>query len=262
LEGPDRNPRIDDLQAILFDQATYGGQLRAWLQAATKQRQGEPAYEEIEVGLGCSSNTLRLADDIVSYHSAAFARGFRDWHNDKNGVIQVSDWQLSGVGGFTKSLRVPEVDVSPAKNDPDWTVRVVSAAKRQMLKALAETKPNETGGLMFGRIDKRTKTIYVTQISRASPDSESSEYAFHRGIKDVPESVESIMSATGNQIYYVGEWHTHPKGPSQASPTDLKAANAIRANLDRVDMPTHIAIVTSTRIHSFLFGVHTRNPVA
>lgn len=259
-EGPSRNPRLDDVRAMLFDLAIGIEPLSSWLQAHQQRIAEDPTFEEIDIGLGCSSDTLPLADDLVSFHSAAFARALHDFHDATVGLLQINSWNLSRGSALADVLAVEAFAFSHAANDPAWTIRISSPAKISMSDERKKAKKVETGGLLFGRIDVLKRTLHVTRAVPPPPDSQGSQYAFHRGIEDVPELVERITRLTGGQINYVGEWHTHPRGRPIPSPTDLQAVNEIRSNLDRVGRPTHIIIVAPKGLASWIYGPHTANP--
>jgi hypothetical protein len=79
VEGAGRNPRLDDLQVHLLDHARRDLAVSAWLarhRVETEQDRG-PALEEIGLGIGCSSTTMRLRDDLVALHAANFASALR-----------------------------------------------------------------------------------------------------------------------------------------------------------------------------------------
>jgi integrative and conjugative element protein (TIGR02256 family) len=122
---------------------------------------------------------------------------------------------------------------------------------------LADNYPNETGGLLIGRVNRKWKRIYVTRILEAPPDSEGSPYAFKRGIQDVPEYVSNVYERTGGMIGYVGEWHTHPGGGSELSALDQRAVQVIKPYLDEIGIPTHIMIVTRQGIYSHVFPANS-----
>ena len=79
FEGPNRNPRLDDLLLFILDMAIDHPEISNWLISTKKQRDSNPEtiLEEISIGMSCSSETMRLADDSVSFHASLFSLGFR-----------------------------------------------------------------------------------------------------------------------------------------------------------------------------------------
>jgi hypothetical protein len=260
IEGAERNPRVDDVRAILFDMACEEALISHWLQANQSRQDGEVGFdwEELRVGMGCSSETMRLSDDSASFHASSFAIGFRHYaglQDHRNGYLQIS--QNGGDAELLAAVRQFEVQpmtIIPACNDAAWQVRLKYGLESQLLDQLKAASPSETGGILIGSINSRKKLIVITRVLPAPPDSKSSPYAFVRGVKDVPESVRQIESLTGGMLGYVGEWHTHPMGGERLSSTDLKAVNDIRRILDTIPLPTHVMIVTPQGIHPHIFA--------
>jgi proteasome lid subunit RPN8/RPN11 len=257
-EGRDRNPRVDDLQMCLYDLAIDDDRIAAWLQRQKGESTGiGSGLEEITIGLGCSSATVRMADDVISYHAALAAMSIKKrWvGNEERSGIQVSYLGDNSVdfGGvdFHEVARVRELIPS---NTPNWTVRLSHKAYSYIQVETVAALPNETGGLLVGFIHYKRKIIYVTRALPPPQDSEGYPYAFKLGIQDVPEQLEVIYQRTGGVISYVGEWHSHPNGSEQLSTTDLAAVKQISAHLQRARIPTHIIIATAERCYSHLFA--------
>jgi proteasome lid subunit RPN8/RPN11 len=260
IEGDDRNPRLDDIRAILFDMACDEALISQWLRANQTRQDEELGFdwEELRVGIGCSSETMRLSDDVVSFHASSFAIGFRHYAElqDRHcGYLQIS--QNDGGAELLAAVRqfaLQPMTIIPACNDPAWQVRLNSGLEAQLLEQLKAASPNETGGILIGSINSRKKSIFVTRILPAPPDSKSSPYAFVRGVKDVPESVRQIERLTGGMLGYVGEWHTHPMGGARLSSTDMKAVSDLRRILDAIPLPTHVMIVTPQGLHPHVYA--------
>ena len=70
IEGRDRNPRLDDIEAHLLTLAYENDYLSDWLQAESRAAGAEHRAEGIAVGLGCHTFTMQMADDVISSHAA------------------------------------------------------------------------------------------------------------------------------------------------------------------------------------------------
>ena len=263
VEGRNRNPRLDDLQVFLFDMALRDRFIAQWLQNNKVQREqqvGSP-LEEINVGISCSSETMRLSDELVSLHSASFATGFRRCATTKvpdgAGRLQVSQYDEDGsLSNVVQHWDIPPGKLMIARNDPSWQVRLKYGLAAKMQELLRRAKPDETGGLLIGVVNSRRRIIYVARILSAPADSMSAPYAFVRGVLDVPETVSRIQELTGGMLGYVGEWHTHPMGGPDLSAQDRCAVAKIRRNLDSISLPTHVMIVTTRGFYSHVFSKH------
>ncbi len=257
-EGKHRNPRVDDLQAILFDLSLDNPRISSWLIDHKLESEGMTgaALQDIDIGMSCSSSTLKLADDVISYHSATFTMGLRKVLNSNNDVgnIRVSYYdEKDEISGCIFEFEVRKFLVFNSGEDTNsWEVRVSDNAVNFMSEQLRRAIPAETGGILVGYLQPKRKIIYVTRALNAPPDSQASPYAFIRGISDSPEIIDEIGRLSGGLLGYVGEWHTHPFGSSRLSSRDITSAQMIKATLDKVGLPTHIIVVSRQAIASYI----------
>lgn len=267
IEGQKRNPRLDDLQVEIFNMAIENKELSQWLQSNRKRSEEElgSILSEIRIGISCSSETMKLSDDIVSLHAAYFSIGFKKFADQKNakiGRIQISQYneevfetKLGYSLSVVRTFEVPPVTIIQSRNDPRWQVRMKNGVEEGLHAAFLQAMPNETGGLLIGRINQKAKIIYVTDFLKAPSDSTSTPFAFKRGVDDVPLQIDKIDELTGGLLGYVGEWHTHPNGDAQLSSIDGCTAKAIKKYLDCKPLPTHIMVVTKKGLHPYIFDL-------
>lgn len=257
VEGQNRNPRVDDLQIQLYDLAIDNEVLSSWLQSQ-HDRSSEigSGLDEITIGLGCSSDTMQMADDEISYHASLAAISIKNrWlANSSRAGIQVSflheNQSALGTAIFSEFAKV---HVLPAVNASDWQIRLSDRAFARIRQQTISELPNETGGLLAGFIHHKRKIIYVTRVLDPPPDSEGYPYAFKLGVQDVPDKLMELYNRTGGLIYYVGEWHSHPNGSPQLSRTDKEAIAQIASHLNRVKIPTHILVATVGDCYAYVF---------
>ncbi|MCK6382142.1 MAG: ThiF family adenylyltransferase, partial [Leptospiraceae bacterium] len=256
VEGNKRTPRIDDLNIHLYDLAIDDDYLSTWLnEYYVNINSGGFEYEEISIGASCNSDTVKLADDIISIHSATFSMAIKRVDSQNNGYILLSKLDQSDqIMGLTEKVPFPGTVEKAFKNDQKWRLRIGENNIDLLKNKLKENLPNETGGLLVGRVDVKRKIIYVTRILDAPEDSKKTPYSFVRGVKDVPEILEKIRNRTGHLIDFVGEWHTHTNKVGKLSQTDKGAITALRKSLDKIPFPTFILVVTENTIHPYIFG--------
>jgi hypothetical protein len=257
-EGPSRSPRLDDLQVQLYDLGLDYPIVASWLgRHRDNDLHGRGlALEDIGIGISCSSDTMKLPDDVVSYHASCFAMAIRNALNapSKTGRIQLNSIHSSElVQGAVRTFGVEAPVILVAHGDSSWRVRVAATAYATLRAFLAKHRWCETGGLLVGMVHKKRKTIYVTRVLPPSRDSRGSPYAFRRGIKDYPEMLDKIHGYTGNLLGYVGEWHTHPRSRAEMSDVDDQAVSQIRETLANAGLPAHIMILSPTETNSFVF---------
>jgi len=259
IEGKNRNPRMDDLMMLTYDMAIQNSILSDWLQRNKKiQKDGYAQMEGITIGLSCSSDSVRLADETVSLHAASLTSGLRNQinkpRNSGNGSVRINHVDLNNNVSFHSSqVTFGPLNILKAKNIKDWEVRLKQETSEEMFSQLSANTPNETGGLLIGRVDYSRRTIYVTRVFTAPEDSIKTPYLFVRGVKGIPKMIRSIRKSTGGMLDFVGEWHTHSMGGSKLSTTDKKAVSELQSYLNKIPYPTFVLIVTPNKLHPYIF---------
>lgn len=95
----------------------------------------------------------------------------------------------------------------------------------------------ETGGCLIGCYDKDRHIIYVMYQIHEPNGSKCSHCSFIRGCEGLSDSMEDIRKKTGNQVRYLGEWHSHPNFSSAPSTTDQKQFDELSGYLRLEDVP-------------------------
>jgi integrative and conjugative element protein (TIGR02256 family) len=121
-----------------------------------------------------------------------------------------------------------------------------------MRERLQRASPKETGGLMIGVVHIKRRIIYVTRIIDPPADSEGTYSGFRRGTRRLPQTIEDIRKASGDLLGYVGDWHTHPRGTSRISTTDIKAMLQTKRDFDMAGLPTFILIVSHKSFRAYV----------
>lgn len=256
LEGSQRNPGIDDIQSMLYYYANKVEEISKWLidNKSQKEELSEAEFEEITIGLGCNSNTMRIADDVISHHAAIFSLKIRELidYEDTHGKIMINYLDTDSFeNSYTKILEVPSF-ISKISTCGEWNIKISEIVYGHIMDELHKHSPKETGGILIGHINVKKKTIYIFDTFTPE-DSERYPYAFIRGIKDVPQYIKTIIKSSGGLIGYAGEWHTHPKMGLFMSEKDICSYDEIRENLRKVNLPTHIAIFNEKDFKCFIY---------
>ena len=255
IEGTDRNPRMDDIMAYLHSLAIEDESISNWLLQNQKERSEYGLRDEIYLGLSCSSDTMILADDNISYHSsvASMALSTAIQNPSQIGLLQLSFLSDNATSGSYRQIKMLPTKIVKCENQADWEIRLTNGLAEQLISLCEKFTPNETGGILLGRIDGTNKVVYVTKILTAPPDSKQSPLAFVRGTYNLTEDVTTIREITGGMIDYIGEWHTHPTGSARLSAVDKTAIGKIKKHLDKIKYPTLVTIVNRQRLHPYIF---------
>ena len=105
-------------------------------------------------------------------------------------------------------------------------------------------EPVETGGTFIGTYDRDRNIVYVVYMIAAPDDSVATGKSYIRGVKGLAEEVERIKKMTRYQMIYIGEWHSHPHGCSNAPSTkDKKLYAEMSEELGKNDYPFVMGIL-------------------
>lgn len=253
IEGSLRNPRIDDMINLLYYEAISNKAIEEW-------RINDSAKEPINlsIGLGCSSSTTVMSDDSISLHSASFSQVLYNEYDRKNiegnGLIFIN--KLNSVGLLSissENILVKPFLILSCLNNSGWEVRVKNGVDEKIFSLVKMAGVNETGGVLIGIANYKTKTIHVLDIIKATVDSKGTPGRFKRGIKNLPEQIDEIKEKTGNMIGYIGEWHSHPMGLEQLSNIDIANIALLQKENHKVPIPTCAVIISNGKILPFVF---------
>lgn len=255
-EGENRNPRIDDLQASLYSNYMTDPKIRYWLER--EQSAVTNGNLIIQVGVGCNSETTVLSDDKVSAHSAYFAGVLKRemYKLDTSGKIFLNRIEEDGEYRIeTASIQVDRFDVITAVNDPSWSVRFKSGVLKQAYRETAKAGKRETGGVFIGIANYKTKTIHVTGLISAPPDSKANSVCFYRGHLGLPEQITEVTKGSGGQLGYIGEWHSHPHGPNGLSEIDMDSVRRFKTEFMELPtpLPVFLTIITPAGVLPHVF---------
>lgn len=253
IEGSLRNPRIDDMINLLYYEAINNQAIEGW-------RINDSAIEPINlsIGLGCSSSTTVMSDDSISLHSAAFSQVLYNEYDRKNidgdGLIFIN--KLNNIGLLnisSENILVKPFLILSCLNNSGWEVRMKNGVDEKIFSLVNMAGVNETGGVLIGIANYKTKTIHVLDIIKATVDSKGTPGRFRRGIKNLPEKIDEIKEKTGNMIGYIGEWHSHPTGLEQLSSIDIGNIDLLQKENLKVPIPTCAVIISNGKILPFVF---------
>lgn len=96
---------------------------------------------------------------------------------------------------------------------------VVSAVAAAAIREETARAPreHETGGLLLGR--RSGDDLLVTGAGDPGPNSEHGPRRFRRDLVHAQQLATEVWTRDGSE--WIGEWHTHPRGPLHPSPFDV-----------------------------------------
>ncbi|MCF7965139.1 MAG: Mov34/MPN/PAD-1 family protein [Methylobacter tundripaludum] len=232
LEGKDRNPRVDDLVAQLYQLGLDSSSIGAALYQATN-------YDRINTGQGCASFSMKMSDAKISLFSAGIserASQLLDNGSPKVGELLVGLLTKDGLG--VNWLRQPttKIEILYIGDKSKWELRIPVALKDQMRVETEQRRPLETGGVLIGHINWGRRTIYVTGLLPPTADSEFRIDEFVLGIQGLKKQISTIERITSHTLTYLGTWHSHPNGGAASGKdrTTLTELTRERSNVPSV----------------------------
>jgi len=230
-EGQERQVRLDDLELQLASAIAENHQFRSVYGDVT----GSIPYAG-----SCRDASVQLAQDVVAIHAALASQFIKANILTVEPSINLWEWSSSNLSVAHHSIPVHEVTVV---EENGWTIRISSHVGNLMRYYRRRHLPNETGGVLLGKIDYERCTVYVTMAPPSPPDSVEWPTIYIRGVQGLREEVEMISRVTGGGLSYVGEWHSHPVGCGSApSEDDLKAHRWLVKEMGAEGLPGLIAI--------------------
>lgn len=116
--------------------------------------------------------------------------------------------------------------------------------RRQLLRL--PPRPWEVGGWLLGYWSEDLATVMLTQATPPGP--RGSAFGVTIGGKGHKEKFEEAWGASDGLITFVGDWHTHPGGPTVPSRQDQRAMRQLAEDDDYGTPVPVIAIVACPRL--------------
>ena len=217
-EGKGDGARLDDIMATFFAQYKTDTFVSNYL-IREKELSHEPA-SLLNVGLGCNSETFILADDIISLYAASISITIKDIFagNHANGGC----WMyISDAYGDLKIKKI-EIPQFYCYDVDTWKVRICDKVVNDIVEQTEVAGKYETGGYLIGQCNLKTNTIHVIDNIEAPDDTIHRGDYLVLGKTGVRKKLSQIERRSGATFGYVGEWHSHPNGPSGFSATDFE----------------------------------------
>jgi integrative and conjugative element protein (TIGR02256 family) len=99
-------------------------------------------------------------------------------------------------------------------------IEIATAAYATMMHLAHESSDGlETGGILLGRGPDEHGVIRIESAGDRGPNAERRVDYFLRDLEHA--KVLAAMAWERSRAIWVGEWHTHPKGPPEPSSSDL-----------------------------------------
>lgn len=231
---------MEILRATLTNDEVYH-----WLASERKN-----STENIRIGEGCHSNTMRISDDTISAHAALMSSAIRHiFENEQHNRIILSFAHRD----FSGSMQTCLLPVKPYQqflcaNDSNWTVRIPEDLLVDIRLRSKIAGQKESGGYLFGHIDYKRRIIYP--LNHFTPrDSRGTKTGFRLGTSGLKDYKKKISQRSIGQMEYIGDWHSHPASSLNMSAIDM-ATCAVDV-LPQLKNSIGICVITQTNETKF-----------
>ena len=208
----------------------------------------EPALKEsllspdarFRYGNSCQDVSVLLAQDDAATWAGIASRAIKQVADTTEPAVQIYYANTDGTIGLVSS----EIAKVRQCRWHDWTIVFDDWLLEKMATLRKEKLPNETGGILFGTFDTHRQRCYIVDVAPSPADSMEWPPSYIRGSAGLPKKVEAVRLQTLNQITYVGEWHSHPRGAGVLPGSDDRKAYAwLTAHMHTEALPAIMLIV-------------------
>lgn len=248
-EDASRHTTLDALESQYLWAVTEEDRLKNHFQKPTYRR----------YATGCADRSFVIPQSTVGLFAGIVASAVVcAWSTNKPSAAV---WQLQD------DLSVKRIDIAVRPvtilSAAGWQCVISGAALDNAKQLRTDALPNETGGIMMGSVDLIAKRIYVAGLLRAPIDSVATPVSFIRGTVGVETELSRRGELVDSQLYYVGEWHSHPDNRAAvASPTDVRAYDTLSERMRQAGYPETMLVVGPKAVSCIVSGAQSPEAAA
>ena len=231
-EGEDRAIRLDDLEQ----------QLMAFISEQTELCDFWKTDKKLlQVAGSCRDLSMVISNDLFLGYSGILSRFIKDILINKEPRISIFKWSENPQSISEIPVPINRFHVSQSSG---WEIRTSDLVLSELKKERRKKLPNETGGVLLGKINHGKRIIHVSRFLPSPPDSIEWPMAYIRGVQGLRQRVDKINEITQNGLNYIGEWHSHPDNTSiNPSKADLIALDWVAEIMSSIGYPGLMAII-------------------
>ena len=206
--------------------------------------------ETVSYSVSCRDVSSKISSDNLSLAAALGMKALKELIVKPDAMIAL--WIHTGFE--ISSFLFPAESWISFSTEP-WTIYISLNVLGQLYKQRSESLPNETGGILVGCADCARNIMYIVHQVDSPSDSISSPTSYIRGCKNLEADIAQIKAVTRDNLYYIGEWHSHPAKDVTQSSDDNILAKAIAAyNQDHCRPSCMVIIGDADNIGIYICG--------
>ena len=227
------------VEAVLVTTLLNQPIMSAWFDEST---------DTVNLGGGCAAVTSKIPNSIVKFGAGWLAdRMLRLLDsNERRSTAFAELLNYDPNNGTTQVYRV-DVENPSLTRTRTWRVFVPPHVATRLGEYAERALPNETGGVLIGRLDRQRQVVYVTDVWKSPDDSYATRTGFSRGLAGLENRIAMMEKDTNEYLHYVGEWHSHPPSAGTAlSSVDSATARRMAKELEDDRIPA-VCLITDTK---------------
>lgn len=242
-EGSDRSIRLDEINQQLMVAAVQNPDLQDIF---------EKDNNKIQYAGSCRDFSQVISNDWFLGYAGIISRFIKRNLNGQDPKLSVFKWEENPE--CLREIPIPLTTYSKIETD-GWEIRTANHVISLMQRYREGRLPNETGGILLGKTNYSQKIIYVSHIFPSPSDSKEWPTAYIRGVKGLHKEVEKYRNKTSDELTYIGEWHSHPRGASvNPSKDDKIALNWVSKFQSSIGAPGLLAILGDDGLPNYLLS--------
>ncbi len=231
---------LEDTARTLRSLALEAQYYRAILSNSWGEKHLDGHLGDLWVGGGCRDISLRMPFERIHLHGAILSKQLRK--SVAGDSARICIWTVDDDSDAVVASEIVPYPVHSETCD-GWTITYDEALVEKIQHTRLSALPNETGGVLLGVTDLKTKTIVLVDTLPPPPDSEGSPKHFIRGREGQEEALAQVHRRTARVVDYVGDWHSHPDGyPATPSGDDRKLLSSLSELMSIEGLPALMVI--------------------
>lgn len=197
--------------------------------------------DRLNISRTCRDTTFQIPNELVALHASVGSGAIHRMIAHDGPDVRI--WRMDPDTGAV-STHIVQPTAVHSKQVNGWWLIVDQHVINRMTELRGPKLPRETGGVLIGSIDMHRKRIYVVDLIPSPADSLEEHNCYERGVSGLTEAVEAYRVRSGQNLNYIGEWHSHPKGYAvSASKLDRELLSNLTDTRSRDACPSLMAIV-------------------
>lgn len=144
-------------------------------------------------------------------------------------------------------------------NEDGLRIRLPSKIFNEILNKISENYPNECGGIFVGKVDIENQCALIERMKMPNLIS-STPVFFKRLASFLNDWLNDVFISSSGDLYYLGEWHSHPNGFPSPSSTDLKTLQKIAKNNNvRIETPLLLIVSYNSKVYDERFFIYSHD---